>query len=112
MFGNKYNFRSISMEIILGAIVLAGALYYIWSKSNGAKVAEQKEEAPYKVEAPATVTVVAGDIAFVAPAEPEAVIKPAKKARTSKPKAVKTESKPKVDSKPKAPRKPKMKVAK
>lgn len=111
--GNKYIFRSISMEIFIGLVILAGIAYWIVKNSKPQTNAKTEEtQAPYKVETPVEVRVVAGDIAFTAPAETEVATKPAKKTRTTKPKAPKAEAKPKVEAKSKAPRKPKMKVAK
>lgn len=100
------------MEIIIGAVVIVGALYYIWSKSNKSNTVESAE-IPAKTE-----TVVTGDLAFEAPAEEKPVQAPvqeAKPAKTRKPKAAAMKAAPKAEvkeSKPKAPRKPKMKVAK
>lgn len=98
------------MEIFIGLVILAGIAYWIVKNKPQTTVKQEEPQAPYKVETPATVTVVGGDTAFTAPAE--VATKPAKKTRTAKPKAPKAEAKPKVEAKPKAPRKPKMKVAK
>lgn len=87
------------MEIIIGLVVVAGALYFIFRKKEETAAFAETPKAPYKVEAPAAAPSVAEQatqavVESIAPAKE----KPAKKAKAP---AAKT---PKAPRKPRAPK--------
>lgn len=98
------------MEIIIGLVILAAAVYYFTRKRD---VAEANAEAPVALgEPPATVVVPVAESATTIVVEGAGAVEvPAKKARAKKPAAIKAAKPkaPKAAAKPKAPAKPRAK---
>lgn len=89
------------MEIIIGLLVLCGALWWFFIRKED----KPQVSAPYKVETPPTVGKPADDIVET----PAPVVAPTKAKAPAKPKAA---AKPKATAKAKAPAKPKAPKAK
>lgn len=102
------------MEILAVLIVLAGG-YLIWKKSKSTTTQTVEAEAPYKVETPVAVPVVAplGDTTSGGGPAVEVQAKPAKAKKPRAPAKPKAAATPAKESKPKAAKKTtKLKVAK